>query len=246
MIEFNCSNVKCGYSKAVDEKHLGKKAKCPKCKTVTRITEDEPIVELELDAGSVPIRKQVMPVAVYDESRTFAYKGDFLGMSVEQFMQRHQSDDPSEFSMVWCNDISLADYETYGIDKWTQKEARVRTCVASGSRMTIVGAPLRLGLFTFLDEKLHSIALETKQDSLDVWPEVFSPLLEAFGTEVESKDIAGIFDTSTWKRSEGHVATVSQYEYGNPLFVRYINQTTLGDFNSVCEFHTASAASKDI
>lgn len=249
MIEFLCSNIECGYSRAVSGKHLGKRATCPKCKTVTRITDDESVVDLAVVAEAGPDFGASSAQPTFDESRTFAYKGDFLGMTIDQFISRHQSDNPSEFSMLWSDSMTPEEYEAYGVSEWIRKEDKVRKCVALGSRLTIVGVSLENGHYIFFNKKLFAIHLYTKQESLEVDIDIRQGLTEALGAADENKSPYEYLDIeySTWKRPDGHLTTAAYYAEGGRICISYVDQLTREEFASVVElYEEKSEASKDL
>lgn len=222
MFEFFCGNSKCNFSRKLDRRHIGKRAKCPRCNTVT-VVRDQLADTAVQPQGNAPCKEPT-----FDESKTFAYKGDFLGMAIDQFLNRHKTDSPDDFSFVSSRQVPNRDYSKFGFDStWDSEEPRVECFSATGTRMTIVGVELKYGVYTFLDQRLFLINLKALRDPIGSDFDLEVGLVDVLGEWDERQNVADIFDIRTWVRAEGHLSLVSLFDGSETPNVRYINQLLL-------------------
>lgn len=211
MAVFECEQ--CGFSKSAPDEWQGKRAICPKCKNTAIIKPDE-LVLADDD---------------FDESLTFAYKGDFLGMHEHEFLKRHDDPSSTEFRIVSSQDCPTGSYDEYGFEDWMKSCPNIVQYSVTGSRMTIVGFQLRFGIFTFLDRKLSTISLALADPSERTYIEILPKLYAALDDESDDYT-ASSFHITTWKRSNGNMSLVFSAELQN-LDIRYVNQLLLPAFN---------------
>lgn len=221
MARFTCDV--CGYTKAAPDEWLYRKAICPKCKGKSVIVEDEIQIAEEGD---------------FDETQTFAYKGDYLGMSLALFLKRHDDVGSQEFSIISSKSTAPQDYKRHGFEDWTRGTDRIVNFCAYGTRLTIVDAPLKHGVFTFLDHKLALISLTLANPSIETYTTVLPALHGALNDPTETSGVGGI-SVTTWVRPLGEMCLMHSI-HGPELQVRYINQETLADFNTLRSRLTAS------
>src|SRR3990167_5732838 len=155
MATFTCDT--CGYSKSAPDEWLNRLAICPKCKSRSVVTADAIVLP---DTTS------------FDETATFAYKGDYLGMPLRQFLHRHDDVTGDDFSIVPSTSVSLSSFDKHGFEPWMHGCDRLVPHSATGSRLTIVGFPLDYGVFTFLDDHLASISLAVANPTTATWADL--------------------------------------------------------------------------
>jgi hypothetical protein len=205
-----------GFSKHAPDEWQGKRAICPKCKNKTVVKPDE-IVLVEHDA--------------FDESLTFAFKGDFLGMSEREFLNRHDDPNSIEFKLINSRNAPTGSYDEYGFEDWMKSCPRITQYSVTGSRMTIVGVELRLGVFTFLDGVLATISLAPADVTELNYVELLPKLYAALSDESESYTAAS-FHITTWKRPHARMSLVYSGDLQH-LNVRYVNELLLPSFNKL-------------
>ena len=184
MIEFNCSKEECSYSKSVHEKHLGRNAKCPKCKTVTRITNDQPVAEREpelvpedQDAGSI----------LSDDVDKFSYKGDFPGMSESQFLERRRRGEGCE---VCSNrDLTEDECDAFRLHEWERDEQKIVEYAITDEKIDILDELIDLGSFAFFEGTLVEIRLLTYNSSATDYALMFHALHKQFGVNSDMRKI---------------------------------------------------------
>jgi len=178
----------------------------------------------------------------FDETQTFAYKGDFLGMSLSIFLRRHDDPNSSDFSLISSGNAALSKSGAYEFEDWMEQSDRLVQFAATGTRLTIVGFPLKMGVYTFLDRRLASITLTLRNQTSDTWADLLPALLLALNDQTEDLSRIGSILSSTWVRPLGKLHLV-YIESLQSLSVRYVNLTTLDEFNRI---RTSLTASNDL
>ncbi|NOY30224.1 MAG: hypothetical protein GXP28_08605 [Planctomycetes bacterium] len=225
MATFVCDT--CDYSKSAPDEWVNRRAICPKCKQRSVIQPDD--LPLTLSAE-------------FDEAMTYAYKGDFLGTTLSDFLHRHDDMSGSDFRLALSADVPDNTLESYDFEDWMRHTDRLVQYGATGDRLTIVGFPLQSGVYTFLDSYLASITLTLKDQSLDTWADLLPELMLALNDDTEDTPPLDNINITTWVRPLGNLNLV-YIEDPSSVQVRYVNLETLDQFN---QLRTSITASDDL
>jgi hypothetical protein len=214
MATFQCST--CGYSKSTPEEWVGKLAICPKCSQKSRIQ---------------PESIKISDAECFDESTTFAYKGDYLGMPLSKFLHRHPDIRNPEFKLISSNECPLEHYDYHGFESWMHKTDRLIQYSATGSRLTIVGFPLLHGVFIFLNNCLCAISLSVANPTYNTYNNIMKELYKSLDdrSSTESDELISV---TTWNRPLGEMSLV-YLSFEPAINVRYVNKETLKLFNAI-------------
>jgi hypothetical protein len=225
MATFTCAN--CGHIQRAPDEWVNRRAICPKCNARSVIKANGPEI--------------VEPLA-FDESQTFAYKGDFLGMGVREFTDRHDQSQSSDFKYMPSTLIEIHNYSDFGFEDWMRGSDRLIQYSASGKRLTIVGLDLAYGVYTFVDGSLSSITLTLRQPTLETYMDLLPALHGALneppevGPELESVHV------TTWKRPMGAL-NLTFIPFIPSLNVIYVNLGLQDAFNRL---RTQLTGSRDL
>jgi hypothetical protein len=214
----------CRYTKTVADEWVNRRAVCPKCQHRSVIEPDD---------------IALVESAAFDETQTFAYKGDFLGMTLNDFLTRHDDSSGEDFRFVASTDVAADEFGDYEFEQWMQRSDRLIQYTANGDRLTIVGFPLKLAVYTFLDSHLASISLSLNEQTTDIWADLLPELMLALDDETEDGAALDNIHITTWVRPLGNLNLVFIQD---PMSVhlRYVNLELLDAFNRLRTSLTAS------
>jgi len=162
----------------------------------------------------------------HDRSQNFDFKGDYLGMQLDLFRNRHGGDLTT--SLLFSNETGPSNYAELMFEPW-MAQAGIINCRMSGKGMTIAGAPLLKSVYQFLDNQLYSINLEiAAEDSV----EVQSALLIAFDCE-QDINVIDMMQVDSWEKPKGLVSMVSYIDDSEATSIRFINKDLLDQYRSL-------------